>query len=137
MIQAMGPKMGGTQVVEFWLAADNAYSRAPAPGDPRLYDKFSYRDGKPSRDPNGGGTMSSRDKAVDLNAVDWNKLPGLLQQAYTTLGIAHPTDEYVVVQYDTFNPGPAVLVYVKDASGSAYLSADFQGTVQRTQVRPQ
>ncbi|WP_280681552.1 serine/threonine-protein kinase [Kitasatospora sp. MAA19] len=137
VIQAMGPKMGGTQVVEFWLAADNAYSRAPAPGDPRLYDKFSYRDGKPSRDPNGGGTMSSRDKAVDLNAVDWNKLPGLLQRAYTTLGIAHPTDEYVVVQYDTFNPGPAVLVYVKDASGSAYLSADFQGTVQRTQVRPQ
>ncbi|MET8628578.1 hypothetical protein ABZW30_33370 [Kitasatospora sp. NPDC004669] len=72
-----------------------------------------------------------------MNAVDWDKLPGLLQQAYTTLGIAHPTDEYVIVQYDTFNPGPAVLVYVKDAYGSAYLSADFQGNVKRTQARPQ
>ncbi|MBV6701810.1 serine/threonine protein kinase [Kitasatospora aureofaciens] len=137
VIQALSPKMGGTQVVEFWLAADNAYGRAPVPGNPGLYDKFSYRDGKPSRDPNGGGTMSARDKAVDLNAVDWDKLPGLLQQAYTTLGIAHPTDEYVIVQYDTFNPGPAVLVYVKDAYGSAYLSADFQGNVKRTQARAQ
>ncbi|MET8630124.1 serine/threonine-protein kinase [Kitasatospora sp. NPDC004669] len=137
VVRALSPTMGGTQVVEFWLAADNAYGRAPVPGNPRLYDKFTYRDGKPSRDPNGGGTMTADDKAVDLNAVDWDKLPGLLQQAYTTLGIAHPTDEYVIVQYDTFNPGPAILVYVKDAYGSAYLSADFQGHVKRTEARPQ
>ncbi|WP_033332327.1 MULTISPECIES: protein kinase domain-containing protein [Streptomyces] len=137
VIKALSPSMGGTQVVEFSLAADNAYGRAPVPGNPGLYDRFGYRNGKTSHDPRGGGTMSGLDKAVDLDAVDWSKLPGLLQQAYTTLGIAHPTDEYIVVQYDTFTPGPAVLVYVKDAYGSAYLSADFQGNVHRTQARPQ
>ncbi len=135
VIQSMGPAMGGTQVVEFWLSADNAYARAPLQGDPKLYDKFSYRGGKTSRDPNGGGTLSGDGAVLDLNTVAWDKLPGLLQQAYTTLGIAHPTDEYVIVQNSVYTPGVAFMVYVKDAYGSAYLTADLKGQVVGTNPR--
>lgn len=121
--------------MEFWLSADNAYARAPVPGNPGLYDKFTYRGGKTTRDPNDGGTMSDQGDVLDLDAVAWDKLPGLLQQAYTTLGIAHPTDEYVIVQNSVYTSGQAIMVYVKDAYGSAYLSADLKGEVQRTNPR--
>ncbi|WP_035839272.1 serine/threonine-protein kinase [Kitasatospora azatica] len=135
VVQAMSPQLGGTRVLEFWLSADNAYARSPTPGDPRLYDKWDYRGGKTTRNPLGGGTIAGTGKVLDLNSVAWDKLPGLLQKAYTDLGIAHPTDEYVIVQDDVYTPGEAIMVYVKDAYGSAYLTANLQGEVQQTSPR--
>ncbi|WP_280697501.1 serine/threonine-protein kinase [Kitasatospora sp. GP82] len=136
VVQAMSPVMGGTQVASFEVYQDHAAAAAPTAANPRLFDRFDYRKGKTTHSALGGGTMGTEDRTVDLQSVNWDALPGLLQQAATTLGIQHPTEEYVVVQYDTFNPGPAVLVYVTDAYGSAYLSADFKGLVKRTNPRP-
>ncbi|WP_370217124.1 hypothetical protein [Kitasatospora sp. GAS1066B] len=80
VVQAMSPRMGGSRVVEFWLSADSAYARAPVPGNPGLYDRFDYRGGRTTRDPSGSGTMSGEGVVLDLDAVAWDELPGLLQQ---------------------------------------------------------
>lgn len=59
----------------------------------------------------------------------------LPQKADADLGVAHPTDHYVIVKYDIFTGEPSLLVYAGDSYGSGYLAADFQGQVKKQYPR--
>ncbi|MFJ8472379.1 serine/threonine-protein kinase [Kitasatospora sp. NPDC094011] len=136
VIQSMNPKIGGTTVLEFSVRQDSGYATVPTRANPNLYDSFEYRDGKttPGR---GAGTVTSGEKPVDLQAVNWDTLPALLQRADADLGIAHPTSHFITVHNSRLlaDTGPSLLVYVMDSYGSAYLVADVNGTITRTYPR--
>ncbi|MFJ9846810.1 protein kinase [Kitasatospora sp. NPDC101155] len=136
VIQSMNQKMGGSTVLEFSVEQDSGYATVPTPANPNLYDSFVYRDGKTTSG-RSSGTVTFGEKPVDLRAVNWDILPALLQRADADLGIAHPTRHHIIVRNSPgmADTGPSLLVYVADGYGSAYLVADFNGTITRTYVR--
>ncbi|MEU3203704.1 serine/threonine protein kinase, partial [Streptomyces cyaneofuscatus] len=129
-IAALKPLMGGTKVTDFTLYGEHASAQAPLKSNSRLYDRFSYRDGQAKND-DMGGTLMSGDKAVDLNAVDWDALPALLRTARTALNIPEPESSYVIVDPSSPFHGdrPVLRVYVSDKYGGAYLTAELDGRV--------
>ncbi|MDJ0347624.1 protein kinase [Streptomyces sp. H10-C2] len=132
-IAAMRPFMGGTKVKELLVYPGYASAEAPTPADPKLYDEINYRDGKATHSP--GGTMGSDDATVNLQSFNWDVLPGLLDKAQKTLNVPHPTSRYLIVGPDMFDGTPTFRVYLSDAYGSGYLSADTKGAVKRSHPR--
>ncbi|MFD3411062.1 serine/threonine-protein kinase [Streptomyces cyaneofuscatus] len=129
-VAALKPLMGGTKVTDFTLYGEHASAQAPLKSNSRLYDRFSYRDGRAKND-DMGGTLMSGDKAVDLDAVDWDALPALLRTARTSLNIPEPESSYVIVDPSSPFHGdrPVLRVYVSDKYGGAYLTAELDGRV--------
>ncbi|MFD3975704.1 serine/threonine-protein kinase [Streptomyces cyaneofuscatus] len=129
-IAALKPLMGGTRVTDFTLYGEHASAQAPLKSNSRLYDRFSYRDGQAKND-DMGGTLMSGDKALDLDAVDWDALPALLRTARTSLNIPEPESSYVIVDPSSPFHGdrPVLRVYVSDKYGGAFLTAHLDGRV--------
>ena len=133
VIAGMHPYLSGNKVKELVVYPAYASAEAPTPADPKLYDDITYRDGAAAHSP--GGTMSSDDTTVNLRGFDWDVLPALLAKAQKTLNVPHPTSRYIIVGPDLFDGTPTIRVYLSDAYGSGYLSADAKGTVHRTYPR--
>ncbi|WP_411080921.1 serine/threonine-protein kinase [Streptomyces sp. cmx-18-6] len=129
-IAALKPLMGGTKVTDFTLYGEHASAQAPLKSNSRLYDRFSYRDGRAKND-DMGGTLMSGDKPVDLESVDWDALPALLRTARTSLNVPDPEFSYVIVDPSSPFHGnrPVLRVYVSDKYGGAHLTAHLDGRV--------
>ncbi|MFD0341020.1 protein kinase [Streptomyces sp. NPDC127117] len=136
VIAALKPVMGTTEVTSFTLFDVHASIEAPVAKNKGLYDVYTYRDGKATRD-RAGGTLASDAKSVDLEKVDWDALPGLIRRADKELGVAEPTTHYVDI--DPASPfenyRPTLSVYVSDEYGGAYLRADINGKVLKKYPR--
>ncbi|MFF2008518.1 protein kinase [Streptomyces sp. NPDC058195] len=136
VIASLKPVMGGTEITSFTLYDVHARAEAPVPKNKALYDVFSYRDGKATRD-RAGGTLMSGARAVDLEKFNWDALPGLIRRADKELGITEPTTHYVDI--DPASPfenyRPTLSVYVSDEYGGAYLRADMDGKVLKKYPR--
>jgi serine/threonine protein kinase len=126
---------GGQQFTETTVYPTFVNTGAPVKDRPKLYDEFTYRNGKGSR--TGPGGELTETKTVNLRSVNWDALPTLFQTAVDRLGIPKPTARYVIVNPAwTFNDDkPTVLVYLSDDYGGAYLAADIDGTVVKAMPR--
>lgn len=130
-------KVSGTQdFTKFTVYGEYAFAEAPVRGKRNLYDKYTFRDGQATRD-GAGGTLSADSKTVKLRSLNWNALPTLMRRAERTLGVPKPKLRYVIVDPAwTFGAEkPAMLVYLTDDYGGAYLAADRQGKVIRAYPR--
>ncbi|MFJ2668746.1 protein kinase [Nocardia fluminea] len=101
---------------------------APVPTRPRVYDEFTFRDGRATRT-GPGGDLS--EPTVALSVFNWDAVPELLRVAERDLGVPEPTARYLIIEPAwTFNDDrPTLLVYVSDDYGGGYLAADTDGTV--------
>jgi hypothetical protein len=80
----------------------------------------------------------SLDPLIDLGAVPYERLPALVGDAGTTLGIAAPTSWRITFGHDTAGTDGAALVIhvsVSDDQGAASLTADAQGHVTKRSPR--
>ncbi|MFD9942422.1 serine/threonine-protein kinase [Nonomuraea sp. NPDC059023] len=130
VIAAMEKASGSKVFSDFSVHEQFASAKAPVRGKKSLYDTWDYRDGEVNK--GSGGTMSSLDKTVRLSSLNWEALPSLFKTAEKRLGIDKPTSRYVIVQPGwPFNgpPQPAILVYLSDDYGGAYLAADAKGKI--------
>ncbi|MGW4836042.1 protein kinase domain-containing protein [Streptomyces globisporus] len=136
-IDALKPLMGGTKVTDFTLYAEHASAEAPLKSNAALYDRFSYRDGRAKND-DMGGTLMSGSTTVDLDSVDWDALPALLRAAEKTLNVDDPESSYVIVDPSSpfHDDRPVLRVYVSDAHGGAFLTAELDGRVIEKNPRP-
>ncbi|MGW0642224.1 protein kinase domain-containing protein [Streptomyces badius] len=136
-IAALKPLMGGTKVTDFTLYGEHASAEAPLKSNAALYDRFSYRDGRAKND-DMGGTLMSGSTTVDLNSVDWDALPALLKTAEKSLNVDEPESSYVIVDPSSpfHNDRPVLRVYVSDAHGGAFLTAELDGRVIERNPRP-
>ncbi|MGW1188530.1 protein kinase domain-containing protein [Streptomyces sp. NPDC002559] len=136
VIAALKPVMGGTRITSFTLYEEHASVEAPLRSNKKLYDVYSYRDGRATRE-RAGGTLMSDARSVDLTKFDWDVLPELIRRADKELGVTEPTTHYVDV--DPASPfenyQPTVSVYVSDEYGGAYLRADINGKVLKKSPR--
>ncbi|MGW6580907.1 protein kinase domain-containing protein [Streptomyces globisporus] len=136
-IEALKPLMGGTKVTDFTLYGEHASAEAPLKSNAALYDRFSYRDGRAKND-DMGGTLMSGSTTVDLDSVDWDALPALLKTAEKTLNVDKPESSYVIVDPSSpfHDDRPVLRVYVSDAHGGAFLTAELDGRVIEKNPRP-
>ncbi|MGW3330949.1 protein kinase domain-containing protein [Streptomyces rubiginosohelvolus] len=136
-IEALKPLMGGTKVTDFTLYGEHASAEAPLKSNAALYDRFSYRDGRAKND-DMGGTLMSGSTTVDLGSVDWDALPALLKTAEKTLNVDDPESSYVIVDPSSpfHDDRPVLRVYVSDAHGGAFLTAELDGRVIEKNPRP-
>ncbi|MEV4366176.1 protein kinase [Nonomuraea sp. NPDC049637] len=130
-IKALKPVMGGTKVVRMVVYPTHISADAPVKGDPAVYDRYAYRDGRATRE----GTGSTiRTPAVDLAKYNWDALPGLFKKAESVLGVRKPTARYLIVDpnFVFTSTKQVLLVYLSDAYRTGYLVADPQGRVLKT-----
>nr|WP_134005371.1 serine/threonine-protein kinase [Streptomyces sp. 846.5] len=133
-VAALRAAAGSDKVTELDLYPSYANADVPSQTQQGVYDIYQYRDGLAS--PNGpGGTVDSGTTVVDLKTVRWDALTALWLAAEKQLGIPKPTMSYVAVRGDVITGVPAVLLYLSDNYGSAYLEANVQGKVVRLYPR--
>ncbi|MFE0464699.1 protein kinase [Kitasatospora sp. NPDC058965] len=130
-IAAQQQQLNTTKALSLSLYATHAESNVPTAANAHLYDRFSYTNGAGTHRPE--GTVFPGDKPVDLNSVNWDCLPGLLQKAQATLNVPHPTSTYISLEGpDHFSDDPLISIYLSDAYGSGHLKADITGHIQDT-----
>ncbi|MFI1577365.1 serine/threonine-protein kinase [Embleya sp. NPDC020630] len=134
VIESMKPVIGGTKVKSFSVHDTFASIDAPVPGNARLQDRYSYRDGKTTKD-NGFGRTGEDEKTIDLTKVNWDALPALFAKADKELGITTPKNRYVIVDLGLIDRVASLRVYVSDDYGSGYLRADLDGKVVKMYPR--
>ncbi|MEU4745988.1 serine/threonine protein kinase, partial [Actinosynnema sp. NPDC023658] len=96
-------------------------------------DDFQYRDGKATRQ---GADGVDADRAVlDLNEVNWDALPALMERADRELGVPKPTMRYLIVSTDIIDGTATMRAYLVDDYDGAYLEANLKGEVQKAYPR--
>ncbi|MEV6247351.1 protein kinase [Streptomyces sp. NPDC051742] len=135
-IAAVKAASGSTRVTGFVVYPDYAVAESLVKGSSKRYDRYVYRNGDVAVR-QGSGTSFPGAVPADLNAFDWDALPGLVRRADEELGVDQPTSRYLVLV-----PGSTLLgseaglsIYLTDAYGTGYLNADAKGRVTATYPR--
>ncbi|MFI6582410.1 hypothetical protein [Embleya sp. NPDC050493] len=81
------------------------------------------------------GTPPQPGAVIDLNALPYERLPALVREAQTKLGITDPTSWRITVDPDAATGTLTIRVTVTDAAGKASLEADAQGKVTKRNPR--
>ena len=105
-IKALRGVAGGTKFLQLVIYSDFVTTEAPTKSDPTVYDNYIYRDGTAS-DASPGEALTSSDVLFDADAINWDKLPSLIKTADTRLGVAHPTEHYIIVFGASSTPIPS------------------------------
>ncbi|MFF5920057.1 serine/threonine-protein kinase [Streptomyces flavochromogenes] len=135
-IAAIKEASGGTMVTSFVVYPDYAIAESLVKGSTKRYDRYMYR-GEDAAVRQGSGTAFPGSVPTDLNDFDWDVLPALMKRADKELGVDKPTSRYLVITppSSVFGTKAGISVYLSDAYGSAYLSADAKGRVTATYPR--
>lgn len=125
---------GGEEFISATFYQNYIRVGAPVHDQPNLIDEYQYRNGAVHR--TGGGERNGA-ATIRLGSIDWDILPKLLHEANEQLGIPKPTIHYVVVdpRASANDNRPAILVYVGDQYGTAYMSANLDGSIVKTVPR--
>ncbi|MFD3872995.1 hypothetical protein [Streptomyces sp. NPDC058623] len=101
-----------------------------APGA-RTVDAWQYRDGA-ARRTGPRGTVKDAEPLIDMAAVNWDVLPGLLEQAQRDLKVDRPTSRYVIVDPWMMDKEPCMRPYLSDEYGQGgYVLAGIDGKVRK------
>ncbi|NEC13984.1 protein kinase [Streptomyces sp. SID8014] len=130
IISALAKVMGTTEVTGFDVHQNHASAEAPLERDPKLYDKYVYRDGKAARD-GAGGVLREDSAVVDLDRFDWDALSRLMTEAEKRLGVEKPETRYVIVDPASVfhDQQPVLRLHLSDEYGGGFLTADVDGKV--------
>ncbi|MEU0933994.1 MULTISPECIES: hypothetical protein [unclassified Embleya] len=81
------------------------------------------------------GTPPQPGAVIDLNAIPYERLPALVREARTKLGIPDPTSWRITFEPDAKTATLTIRVTVTDPQGKATLEADAQGKVTKRTPR--
>ncbi|MEV7546940.1 hypothetical protein AB0O29_30930, partial [Streptomyces sp. NPDC089915] len=131
-LEAFKRQTGTTTFVEMTVYEGYVLASVPTAAGADTYDRYEYRDGQVKRD-GPGGRIDDAKALIDMAAVNWDALPGLLDKAQQELGVTKPTSRYVIVEPWLFDGGStSVRPYLSDEYGrGGYLYADTQGNVKK------
>ncbi|MER7759724.1 protein kinase [Streptomyces sp. NPDC097619] len=112
-------------VYETYILAD-----VPAKPGSKLYKSYRY-DGAVSAF-GAGGRVDPEDQLIDMAAVDWDVLPGLLDRSVRELGVSGTVTRYVLVEPWLMDGTPSMRPYMTDEEGNGgYVYADLKGNVKK------
>jgi serine/threonine protein kinase len=119
---------GGTKFLSLTVYPEYARMEVVNATDPRVYDDYTFRDGKAKFDSKGSAVGGKA--TVDPATINWDAVPALLKEGDTKLNVAHPTTHYIDMDPAGFDV-PEIDLHVADDYFSGYLAADFKGTIIR------
>ncbi|RSS80297.1 serine/threonine-protein kinase [Streptomyces sp. WAC06614] len=128
-VEAIRKETGTTTFLNLRLY--EGYVLADVPVTPGAKATNSYRyDGKVSRFGASGLPVQQGKPPIDMTKVDWDALPGLMDQAQRDLGVGHVTMRYVVVEPWLLDGSPSMRPYLTDETGAGgYVHAGTDGKV--------
>ncbi|AZM93475.1 serine/threonine protein kinase [Streptomyces sp. W1SF4] len=131
VIEAFKQKTGTTTFVEMTVYEGYVLASIPTAPGADTYDRYEYRDGQVKND-GPGGTVKPDEPPIDMAAVKWDALPGLLERAQQELGVTKPTSRYVIIEPWIFDASASMRPYLTDEYGrGGYVHADTQGNVKK------
>ncbi|MEV7616792.1 serine/threonine-protein kinase [Streptomyces sp. NPDC089799] len=128
---AVRDETGSANVVRLSIYGEYAMVNVPVKSPANGYDSYRYQGGMSRFGP--GGTVTDGSEPIDLDKVNWDVLPGLMQQAESKLKVEKPTMRYVLVEPDLFaKDEPRIKIYLtNDYHATGYLTADLNGKVKQ------
>ncbi|MEW2412755.1 protein kinase [Streptomyces sp. NPDC046866] len=130
-VEAFQQKTGTTSFVEMTVYEEYVLADIPTAPGAKTYDHWRYDGGGASRT-GPGGTVKADEPLIDMAAVSWDALPGLLDTAKKELGVDKPSSRYVIIEPWLFDQTPSMRPYLTDEYGQGgYVHADTQGNVKK------
>ncbi|MEU8438315.1 hypothetical protein AB0F18_36565, partial [Streptomyces sp. NPDC029216] len=130
-IAAFKEKTGTTTFADLSVYDGYVLAKIPtAPGAETL-DAWEYRGGT-ARRTGADGTIDDGDPVIDMSTVNWDALPGLLEQSQRDLGVTAPSMRYVLVEPWMMDHVPCMRPYFMDEYGrGGYVLAGTDGKVKQ------
>ncbi|MFD3542700.1 serine/threonine-protein kinase [Streptomyces sp. NPDC058662] len=130
-LAAFKEKTGTTTFVDLKVYDGYVLASIPTAAGAETVDNWQYRDGAAKRTgPN--GTVKEGKPLIDMSAVAWDALPGLLEQSQKDLEVPSPTSRYVIVEPWMMDQVPCMRPYLSDEYGrGGYVLAGIDGKVKK------
>lgn len=126
-LSALEQAMKTTKVEDLTIYSDHAEADAPLASDPVEVNEYDYIHGSVTTTPD--STVDS--PIVDINSVQWDKVPDLFAQADAQLHVPDPLYHYLILDSNggDNDTDPELLIYVANAYGGGYIHADTSGNI--------
>jgi hypothetical protein len=131
-LEALKQKTGTTTFVDLKVYEEYVIAGVPTAPGAKTVDSWEYRKGQ-ARKTGPDGTVEDDEPLIDMATVNWDALPGLLEQAEKELKDAKPNMRYVVVEPWMMDNKPCMRPYVTNEYGQGvYVLAGIDGKVRQT-----
>ncbi|MFD0120816.1 serine/threonine-protein kinase [Streptomyces virginiae] len=130
-LDALKEKTGTTTFVDLTVYEGYVLASIPTAPGADTVDAWQYRDGA-ARRTGPDGTVEEGEPLIDMAAVNWDAVPGLLEQSKKEFGVEKPTSTYVIIDPWMMDQVPCMRPYVTDEYGrGGYLLAGIDGKVKK------
>ncbi|MGZ9935447.1 serine/threonine-protein kinase [Streptomyces sp. NC-S4] len=130
-LDALKEKTGTTTFVDLKVYEGYVLASIPTAPGADTVDAWQYRDGAAKRT-GPDGTVEEGEPLIDMATVNWDALPGLLEQSKKDLGVEKPTSTYVIVEPWMMDQVPCMRPYITDEYGrGGYVLAGIDGKVKK------
>ncbi|MFI7357129.1 serine/threonine-protein kinase [Streptomyces avidinii] len=130
-LAALKEKTGTTTFVDLKVYDGYVLASIPTAPGAETVDAWQYRDGAAKRT-GPDGTVEEGEPLIDMSTVNWDALPGLLEQSKKELGVEKPTSTYVIVEPWMMDQVPCMRPYLSDEYGrGGYVLAGIDGKVKK------
>ncbi|MBT2448728.1 protein kinase [Streptomyces sp. ISL-43] len=113
-VEALRQQTGTTTFVDMRVYDEYVIASIPTAPGAKTVDSWQYRGGAAKRS-GPAGTVKAGDPLMDMAALDWDALPGLLAQSVKELGVENPSSRYLNVS--PWLGAPAIRPYLSDEYG--------------------
>ncbi|MFI8449381.1 serine/threonine-protein kinase [Streptomyces erythrochromogenes] len=130
-LEAFKKQTGTTTFVDMILYDGYILASIPTAAGAETVDSWQYRDGVASRT-GPDGTVEEGKPLIDMAAVDWDKLPGLMERSQKDLKVEKPTSRHVIIDPWMMDKTPAIRTYLSDEYGrGGYVLWGIDGSLRK------
>ncbi|MFE2164271.1 serine/threonine-protein kinase [Streptomyces sp. NPDC059447] len=130
-LEAFKQKAGTTTFVDLKVYDGYVLASIPTAPGAETVDAWQYRDGAAKRT-GPDGTVKEGEPLIDMATVNWDALPGLLEQSKKELNVPNPSSRYVIVEPWMMDQVPCMRPYLSDEYGrGGYVLAGIDGKVKK------
>ncbi|APU43636.1 serine/threonine-protein kinase [Streptomyces sp. TN58] len=130
-LEAFKKQAGTTTFVDMTLYDGYILASIPTAAGAETVDSWQYRDGVASRT-GPDGTVKDGEPLIDMGAVDWDQLPGLLERSQKELKVEKPSSRHVIVDPWMMDKAPAIRTYLSDEYGrGGYVLWGIDGSLRK------
>ncbi|WKV70337.1 serine/threonine protein kinase [Streptomyces sp. PCS3-D2] len=115
-LEAFKKATGTTTFVDMTLYDGYILASIPTAAGAETVDSWQYRDGVASRT-GPDGTVEEGEPLIDMATVNWDALPGMLEQSQKDLKVEKPTSRHVIVDPWMMDQVPSIRTYLSDEYG--------------------
>ncbi|MCY0930362.1 protein kinase [Streptomyces sp. H27-H1] len=131
-VEAFKQQTGTTTFVDMKVYDEYVLADIPTAPGAKTVDSWQYRGGVAKRT-GPSGTVKAGDPLMDMEALDWDALPGLLAQSTKELGVDNPSSRYLNVS--PWLQTPAIRPYLNDEYGQGgYVLAGTDFKIKKVYV---